>query len=111
MTVKRKVRDDADRNHKVKCARPDPVPLIANTSLVDCVSLPDIVLNIDETERFDSSSESEVEIIGQVPSDSDSVMRQYVPSPVYRLNAISDVSTERLTPLLSPVQLLVRVDA
>ena len=32
---------------------------------------PNIVLNINETEIFDSSSEDEVEIIDQVPSDSD----------------------------------------
>ena len=102
LCVKRKVRYNADHNRKVKSVRPEPVPLIANTSPVDCVSLPDIVLNIDETERFDSSSEDEVEVIDQVTSDSDSVIRQYVLSPVYRLNATSDVSTERLSPLLSP---------
>ena len=69
-TIKRKVRDDADFNRKVKGVRPNSLPSIANTSPVDCVSLPDIISNIDETERFcDSSSESVVEIIGQVPKD------------------------------------------
>ena len=50
-TVKRKVKKDADFSRKVNSARPNSPPSIANTLLVDCVSLPDIILNIDETER------------------------------------------------------------
>ena len=103
-TVKRKVKkDDAGFSRKVKGVRPNSPPSIANISPLDCISLPDIILNIDETERFcDSSSKSEVEVICQVPKVSDSESLQYVPSPTYRLNATSDVTTERLTPSLSP---------
>ena len=53
-------RYNADQNRKDKSVGHDHVPKIANTSPVDCISLPDIVLNIDETERFESSSEDEI---------------------------------------------------
>ena len=78
------------------------MPQIENTSPVDCISLPDIVLNIDETERFDSSSDDEIQLIDQVNNDSNSTSRPYVLSSTYRLNATSDVSTESVTPLISP---------
>ena len=46
-TAKRKVKkDDAGISHKSKSVRPNPPPPIANISPVDCVSLPDIILNI-----------------------------------------------------------------
>ena len=70
-------------------------------SPADCVSLPDIVLNLDEAERF-YDSDSEIEVLSQTSEDSDSQALQVIPSPTYCLNATSDVTTERLTPRLSP---------
>ena len=64
------------------------------------MSLPDLTLNLNESERFDSSDD-EIQVLEQ-KSDSSSVSPNYVPSLTYRLQATSDVSTEPVTPLLSP---------
>ena len=74
---------------------------IENASPVDCISHPDLVLSLDETERFDSSDD-EIQLIEQVKSESNSTGHHFVLSPTYRLQATSDVSTEPVTPLLSP---------
>ena len=73
---------------------------IENASPVDCISLPNLVLSLDESERFDSSDD-EIQVIEQ-NSDSSPTGHLYVPSPTYRLQATSDVSTEPVTPILSP---------
>ena len=101
MVVKRK-KCNTNQKHKDKSVRHDHVPQIENTSPFDCISLPDIVLNIDETERFESSSDDEIQLIDQVNNESNTVSRPYVLSPIYRLNATSNFSTEPVTPLLSP---------
>ena len=100
MVVKRK-KCKPDQEHKDKSARHDHVHQIENASPVDCISLPDLVLSLDETKRFDSSDD-EIQLIEQVKSESNSTGRHYVLSPTYRLQATSDVSTETVTPLLSP---------
>jgi len=86
---------------KSKSVRPNPQPPMANVSPADCVSLPDIILNLDEAERF-YDSDSEIEVLSQTSEDSDSEALQFIPSPTYRLSATSDVTPERLTPPLSP---------
>ena len=80
---------------KSKSVRLNPQPPIANVLPADCVSLPDIILNLDEAERF-YDSDSEIEVLSQTSEDSDSEALQFIPSPTYCLNATSDV------PRLSP---------
>ena len=64
------------------------------------MSLPDLILSLDESERFDSSDD-EIQVIEEKIVSS-SPGHPYVPSLTYRLQATSDVSTEPVTPLLSP---------
>ena len=67
------------------------------------MNLPDIILNLDESERFyNSDIDNEIEVLSQISQDSDSETGQFIPSPTYCLNATSDVTTDRLTPRLSP---------
>ena len=96
-----KRRSEPNFRSKNKTTRPNPRPPIANVSPADCVSLPDIVLNLDETERF-NDTDSEIEVLSQTSEDSDSQALQVIPSPTYCLNATSDVTTQRLSPRLSP---------
>ena len=69
-----------------------------NVSPEDCVSLPDIILDLDDEERF---VDSNVKVISQGSSSSSQAL-QIIPSPSYSLNATSDVTTQRLTPRLTP---------
>ena len=62
------------------------------------MSLPDIILDLDDNERFD---DSDLEVLSGCSSSSSQKV-QVIPSPTYRLAATSDVSTERLSPRLSP---------
>ena len=71
---------------------------ILNVSPEDSVSLPDIILDLDDEERF---IDSDVEVLSQ-GSSSFSQALQILPSPSYSLNATSDVTTQRLTPRLTP---------
>jgi len=82
---------------RAKAVQPVPPPPIRNASPDDAVSLPNIVLDLDDNERFD---DTDIEVLSRCSSSSQKV--QVLPSPTYRLNATSDVSTERLSPRLSP---------
>ena len=92
--------DKPEQKHKDKTARRDYVLQVTNASQVDCISLPNLVLSLDESERLDSSDD-DIQLI-EHESDSSSTDNHYVLSPSYRLQATSDVSTEPVTPLLSP---------
>ena len=64
----------------------------------DDVSLPDLILDVQDEERFDD--DSDLEVLSRSSSSSDRV--QVIPSPTYRMAATSDVSTEILSPRGSP---------
>ena len=83
---------------KPKVARPFPAPPVGNTSPPDDVSLPDLILVVQDEERFDD--DSDLEVLSRSSSSSDRV--QVIPSPTYRMAATSDVSTEILSPRGSP---------
>ena len=83
-----------------KSIRHDNAVDIGNISPFDSTSLPDLILNLNDSEYFDSSDD-EIKVLDQ-ESDSSSISPSYVPSLSYRLQATSDVSTEPVTPLLSP---------
>ena len=100
MVAKRK-KCKLDQKHKDKSGRRDHVHQIENASPVDCISHPDLVLSLDETERFDSNDD-DIQLIEQVKSELNSTGHHYVFSPTYRFQATSDVSTEPVPPLLSP---------
>ena len=57
-------------------------------------------MNLDEAERF-NDSDSEIEVLSQTSEDSSQAL-QVIPSPTYCLNATSDVTTQRLSPRLTP---------
>ena len=67
-----------------------------NVSPPDNSLAPELVLEILDTERF-----SDVEVLSRSSGSSDQVC--VIPSPTYRLNATSDVSTEPVTQRYSPV--------
>ena len=89
--------DPAPRK-RAKAARPVPPLPIRNASPDDAVRFPDIILDLDDNERFD---DSDVEFLSRCSSSSSQAL-QVLPSPTYCLNATSDVTTERLTPKISP---------
>ena len=98
---KSKRKSEPNVRKKTKAARPNPQPPILNVSPEDCVSLPDIILDLDDEERFIDSDDSDVEVLSQSSSSSSQAL-QIIPSPSYSLNATSDVTTQRLTPRLTP---------
>ena len=62
------------------------------------MSLPNVILDLDDEERF---FDSDVEVLSPGSSSSSQAL-QILPSPSYSLNATSDVTTQRLTPRLTP---------
>ena len=96
--VKRKSKPDQE--YSGKSTHRDSALQIGNVLPLECMNLPDLILNLDESERFDSSDD-EIQVLEQ-KSDSSSTSHHYVPSLTYRLQATSDVSTEPVMPLLSP---------
>ena len=103
--AKRRAQRKADsgltfKSRSVQLISPPPV---ANASPVDNVDLSDILLTLDESDRIFSDSESnEIKVVYEDLQDSDSDTVQYLPSPTYQLNGTLDVTTQRLTPCLSP---------
>ena len=71
-------------------------PQVKNVSPPDNSLAPELVLEILDTERF-----SDVEVLSKSSGSSDQIC--VIPSPTYRLNATSDVSTEPVTQRYSPV--------
>ena len=59
---------------------------------------PELVLEVLDEERF---QDSDVEVLSRSSGSSDQVL--VIPSPTYRLNATSDVSTEPISHRYSPV--------
>ena len=96
--TKSKRKSEPNARKRTKAARPNPLPPILNVSPEDSVSLPDIILDLDDEERF---VDSDVEVLSQGSSSSSQAL-QILPSPSYSLNATSDVTTQRLTPRLTP---------
>ena len=98
--TKGKRKSEPNVRRKTKATRTNPQPPILNVSPDDCVSLPDIIMNLDEAERF-IDSDSEVKVLSQSSSSSSQAL-QIIPSPTYSLNATSDVTKQRLSPRLTP---------
>ena len=74
-----------------KLSRPHPAPPVGNSSPPDDVLGPDLILDVLDEERFEDDSDLD---------SSDRVL--VIPSPTYRMQATSDVSTEILSPRCSP---------
>ena len=93
---KRKMPKKSQPSKKSKFSRPHPAPPVGNSSPPDNSLGPELVLEVLDEERF---QDSDVEVLSR-SSDSDQVL--VIPSPTYRVQATSDVSTEILSPRCSP---------
>ena len=95
---KRKLPKKPPPPKKSKLSRPHPAPPVGNSSPPDDVLGPDLILDVQDEERFED--DSDLEVLSRSSASSDRVL--VIPSPTYRMQATSDVSTEILSPRCSP---------